>query len=173
MLTVWDVWESLMLWAREGNIASDVWESVASRWGSVLRTTQRESRDCCIFIFWLIDRIMEVIILRWQKPSGKAVVVDYVFISTQNGLKTPVSSYYSLLVEFVNVKCRLFHFLTGMHCCAYMHCKHFSRTNTKEVCEMFIAITYLLNTQSDGLLIATGDFNMQILSYCSLNSICM
>ncbi|KAK2877087.1 hypothetical protein Q8A73_023740 [Channa argus] len=139
------------------------------------RTTRREFRDCCIFVFtetWLSDRVPEAAIqldgltvfradrnaALCGKTRGGGVCV---YINTEwckNSVL--VSRFCSSLVEFVTVRCRPFYlpreFTTVFIVGVYIP----PSANAKEaLCELYGAISDLQNAHPDGLFIIAGDFN--------------
>ncbi|KAI4896489.1 hypothetical protein NFI96_008191 [Prochilodus magdalenae] len=139
------------------------------------RTTQRESRDCCVFVFtetWLSDRVPDAAIqldglapFRADRDSalcGKTRGGGLcVYINTEwckNSVL--VSSYCSPLVEFMVVRCRPFYlpreFTTVLIISVYI--PH-GATAKAALCELYSAISGLQNTHPDGLFIVAGDFN--------------
>ncbi|KAK2919151.1 hypothetical protein Q8A73_003522 [Channa argus] len=139
------------------------------------RTTRREFRDCCIFVFtetWLSDTVPEAAIqldgltvfhadrnaAPCSKTRGGGVCV---YINTEwckNSVL--VSRFCSSLVEFVTVRCRPFYlpreFTTVFIVGVYIP----PSANAKEaLCELYVAISDLQNAHPDGLFIIAGDFN--------------
>ncbi|KAI4903013.1 hypothetical protein NFI96_007809, partial [Prochilodus magdalenae] len=139
------------------------------------RTTRRESRDCCVFVFtetWLSDSVPDAAIqldglasFRADRDSalcGKTRGGGLcVYISTEwckNSVL--VSSYCSPLVEFMVVRCRPFYlpreFTAVLIISVYIPP---GATAKAALCELYSAISGLQNTHPDGLFIVAGDFN--------------
>ncbi|KAI4875046.1 hypothetical protein NFI96_014250 [Prochilodus magdalenae] len=139
------------------------------------RTTQRESRDCCVFVFtetWLSDRVPDAAIqldgLASFRADRDSALCDKtrggglcVYINTEwckNSVL--VSSYCSPLVEFMVVRCRPFYlpreFTTLLIISVYIPP---GATAKDALCELYSAISGLQNTHPDGLFIVAGDFN--------------
>uniref|UniRef100_A0A1A8GH13 Reverse transcriptase domain-containing protein n=1 Tax=Nothobranchius korthausae TaxID=1143690 RepID=A0A1A8GH13_9TELE len=139
------------------------------------QATQREVRDCCVFIFtetWLSDRVPDAAIqlnglasfradrnaaLCWKARGGGLCI--YI---NEKWCKNSVlaSSYCSPMVEFVTVRCRPFYlpreFTTVFIIGVYIP----PSANAKEALgEMYTNISDLQNTHPDGLFIVAGDFN--------------
>ncbi|KAI4877186.1 hypothetical protein NFI96_006968, partial [Prochilodus magdalenae] len=139
------------------------------------RTTRRESRDCCVFVFtetWLSDRVPDTAIqldglalFRVDRDSalcGKTRGGGLcVYINTEwckNSVL--VSSYCSPLVEFMIVRCRPVYlpreFTAVLIISVYIPP---GATTKAALCELYSAISGLQNTHPDGLFIVAGDFN--------------
>ncbi|GAA6075769.1 piezo-type mechanosensitive ion channel component 1-like, partial [Tachysurus ichikawai] len=139
------------------------------------RSTRREIRNCCVFVFtetWLSDRVPDTAIqldgltsfradrnaALCGKTHGGGVCV---YINTEwckNSVL--VSTYCSSSVEFVTVRCRPFYlpreFTTVYIVGVYIP----PSANAKEVLsELYGAISDLQNVHPDGLFIVAGDFN--------------
>ncbi|KAI4897118.1 hypothetical protein NFI96_004696 [Prochilodus magdalenae] len=113
------------------------------------RTTRRESRDCCVFVFtetWLSDRVPDA-----------AIQLDGLASSRQR--LSPVR-YCSPLVEFMIVRCRPVYlpreFTAVLIISVYIPP---GATAKAALCELYSAISGLQNTHPDGLFIVAGDFN--------------
>ncbi|KAK3507617.1 hypothetical protein QTP70_030788 [Hemibagrus guttatus] len=139
------------------------------------QTTQREYRDCCVFVFmemWLSDRVLDatlqldgLTVFRADRNAalcGKTLGGSVCVYINMDWCKNSVlvSSYYSSLVEFVTVRCRPFYlpweFTTAFIFGVYIP----SSANAKEaLCELYGAISELQNGHPDGLFIIAGDFN--------------
>ncbi|KAK2912264.1 hypothetical protein Q8A73_006377 [Channa argus] len=139
------------------------------------RTTRREFRDCCIFVFtetWLSDRVPEAAIqldgLNVFRADRNAALCGKtrgggvcVYINTEwckNSVL--VSRFCSSLVEFVTVRCRPFYlpreFTTVFIVGVYIP----PSANAKEaLCELYGAISDLQNAHPDGMFSIAGDFN--------------
>uniref|UniRef100_A0A1A8ATP4 Reverse transcriptase domain-containing protein n=1 Tax=Nothobranchius furzeri TaxID=105023 RepID=A0A1A8ATP4_NOTFU len=139
------------------------------------QATQREARDCCVYIFtetWLSDRVPDaaiqldgmasfradrnVALCGKTRGGGLCVYVNEKWC--KNALLA--SRYCSLLVEFVTVRCRPFYlpreFTTVFIIGVYIP----PGANTKEALgELYTNISELQNTHPDGLFIVAGDFN--------------
>ncbi|KAI4898623.1 hypothetical protein NFI96_006404 [Prochilodus magdalenae] len=109
------------------------------------RTTRRESRDCCVFVFtetWLSDRVPDAAI----QLDGLAS-----FRADRDS---------ALCVEFMIVRCRPFYlpreFTAVLIISVYIPP---GATAKDALCELYSAISGLQNTHPDGLFIVAGDFN--------------
>ncbi|KAI4884329.1 hypothetical protein NFI96_003223, partial [Prochilodus magdalenae] len=139
------------------------------------RTTQRESRDCCVFVFtetWLSDRVPDAAIQLDGLASFRADRDSALCGKTRGGglcvyINTEwcknsvlVSSYCSPLVEFMVVRCRPFYlpreFTAVLIISVYIPP---GATAKDALCELYSAISGLQNTHPDGLFIVAGDFN--------------
>ncbi|KAI4888729.1 hypothetical protein NFI96_004606 [Prochilodus magdalenae] len=139
------------------------------------RTTQRESRDCCVFVFtetWLSDRVPDAAIQLDGLASFRADRDSALCGKTRGGglcvyINTEwcknsvlVSSYCSPLVEFMVVRCRPFYlpreFTAVLIISVYIPP---GATAKAALCELYSAISGLQNTHPDGLFIVAGDFN--------------
>ncbi|XP_063344797.1 interferon-induced very large GTPase 1-like [Pelmatolapia mariae] len=139
------------------------------------QATQREVRDCCVFVFtetWLSDRVPDPSIqlngLASFRADRNAALCGKtrggglcVYINTKwckNSVL--VSSYCSSLVEFVTVRCRPFYlpreFTTVFIIGVYIP----PGANAEEALwELYTKISDLQNTHPYGLFIVAGDFN--------------
>ncbi|KAI4885370.1 hypothetical protein NFI96_008195 [Prochilodus magdalenae] len=139
------------------------------------RTTRRESRDCCVFVFtetWLSDRVPDAAIQLDGLASFRADRDSALCGKTRGGglcvyINTEwcknsvlVSSYCSPLVEFMIVRCRPFYlpreFTAVLIISVYIPP---GATAKDALCELYSAISGLQNTHPDGLFIVAGDFN--------------
>ncbi|KAI4883753.1 hypothetical protein NFI96_007668 [Prochilodus magdalenae] len=139
------------------------------------RTTRRESRDCCVFVFtetWLSDRVPDAAIQLDGLASFRADRDSALCGKTRGGglcvyINTEwcknsvlVSSYCSPLVEFMIVRCRPVYlpreFTAVLIISVYIPP---GATAKAALCELYSAISGLQNTHPDGLFIVAGDFN--------------